>query len=409
MASKTRAEAKLLLLCLVAAASPADAPRPPVSLAPKIGSLSLPHAALTGSRWQRTPFAKRLPPLPLPLASGYVLRLDAHGKLQADPQSGWSPACAPASVLPRPWGVAVDDDVCLHLDAAPLLNIAREQPWGASLAQILYRSGLGGLCALDGCLRLGRGGAVEAVFKLSRDPTQPVLPSVLSALGPPVQPLQPAQVGSAFVAASIVPARAWDVLGNLLGGLYPLQYTLLRAQLGSLEQTRQQSLAADVLGEAARPWTIRVGHNEGGQAFFLARLQLSRALQLAPYIDLMLDTATSLSPALQYRRRDTRGPWRRQLYTNEGPGVSVALLADALVIANDETALLADIAKPLAVGRAMPRLPVQQASIWGQGRHRAATLQGAATTDNNELVVYVSLATAQPGAADVAKKPTRSQ
>ena len=147
-------------------------------------------------------------------------------------------------------------DLLFYGDVQAYYGVMVQEPGGARWAQLLRRLGLDTVQNFAGFATLRDARSVDA----DMDITVPAEHhGLLAAAGPAVAPQWPAAVPKTalrFATASLLPNEAWNVLEIALAGMWPLEYSLGRAQLGALEDELGKRWVDDALGAAPRLWTV---------------------------------------------------------------------------------------------------------------------------------------------------------
>ncbi len=131
-----------------------------------------------------------------------------------------------------------------------------QAPSSSVWPQISRRLGMGEVAQLcfDGHLTSPNTWHADILLRAKSTPR-----GLFSALGPAVPAQLAPEVGLAAahsISASVYPARLWNLFETLAAGVAPLQYTLLRVQLDSIERAVHIRWADDVLGNQPAVWTL---------------------------------------------------------------------------------------------------------------------------------------------------------
>ena len=131
-----------------------------------------------------------------------------------------------------------------------------KQPRGDVAARRITRLGLAGMQVTPFAIELPnrREARISAESVLRGD-----LRGAVSAIGPSISTEWPDHVPTdarGFFQASVIPAHVLRAVFFYLSAENPLQLTLIQAQLSALENQIGKGLDADVLGTAAKRWTV---------------------------------------------------------------------------------------------------------------------------------------------------------
>lgn len=202
--------------------------------------------------------AKALVPAPMrKSAEPQLLTVQDNGEVQRWP----TPRCkeAPRALADDLQYAALskaqpDADLRGRFDLQRWYTVLVRQPLGASYEQVIRRLGLHRMQAVLFDAKLDH--AKEWTGGI--DIKGPAPQGFFAALAPPVAPAWPVGVpaGSSFACAAVRPSKMWLVGEGVLGGVYPLEYSLARVQLDAMEDDRGKRWVEDILGDAPQLWSV---------------------------------------------------------------------------------------------------------------------------------------------------------
>ena len=237
-------------------------------------------------------------------------------------------------------------------------------PPSSSWPQISRRLGMGEVTQLcfGGRLRSSKAWQADLLLRAKATPR-----GLFSTLGPPVAPQLPSDVGLAAaqsLSASVVPSRLWNLLETLAAGVAPLQYTLLRVQLDSIEKDLRIHWADDVLGNKPAVWTLY--QNRTGD--WVGILDGADGAQAVTFLAAAVEGLADLLPGLQmqvFKKTVTMATLTIPSGSaGNGGTLHLAFLPQRIVVATTAGALTPHLKKHDRGGRAMV-LRTAAATVFG--------------------------------------------
>ena len=239
-----------------------------------------------------------------------------------------------------------------------------QAPPSSSWPQVSRRLGMGEVTQLcyGGRLLSSKAWQAEVLLRSKTTPR-----GLFSTLGPPVAPQLAPETGINAVqslSASVVPTRLWNLLETLAAGIAPLQYTLLRVQLDSIEKTLRIHWADDVLGTDPALWTLY--QNRAGD--WVGVLEGANGSQAVTFLAAAVEGLADLLPGLQinvFKKAVTMAT----LTVPSGPAgnggtLHLAFFPQRIVVATAANALAPHLKKRERAGHA-PLLRDAPATVFG--------------------------------------------
>lgn len=156
-------------------------------------------------------------------------------------------------------------DLRARLDVQSLYGLAARQANGPVIAGVVRRIGLDRLQAIDLIADVRDRETLVARATLHLPKPWDGLPV---ALGPPIAQVRPAEVPAdalSYARLSLIPARVWLAAERLCSFLAPLETTLARTQVDSIERQLGKTIVDAALGFEPRVWSLYRVHSGGRQ------------------------------------------------------------------------------------------------------------------------------------------------
>lgn len=284
---------------------------------------------------------------------------------------GWSTRAARAEGILAPAAAALastpafqrlQGDLRAHLAMPRLYGLWARRPSSDRAARIAQRLGLERLDAIDVSAQLVGRDALRMSVLASGVASGRGLADVL---GPEVPRLVPAFVPADALdvaRASVRPTKLYTLALQLLAAWSPMDAMLAQTQLKGIEAQLGKRLAEDVLGEAARTWTL---YRRRGAAGPVLVADLADADGALLFVEAFMQAAVALRRGLRYERGVLGRAPTAQL-TGAGLELVAGVVGGQLVIASGRKALEAHAA---AKGRERALGPGESAAY---GLHEGA-------------------------------------
>jgi hypothetical protein len=237
---------------------------------------------------------------------------------------------------------------------------------GPAIAGVVRRLGLAGVQAIE--LQVHPPRAPELLAE-ARVVTPGPHQDVLAAWGSPISHVVPSDIpptSRCYVRGSLRPARLWQVAEKLMFYEMPIEASLARAQLDSVEQRLQKRLLEQGLGDETHQWTWIC---DPGRQVLLAGVKDARLTGdiLAAYADLL----STLFPGLRVEHGKLGEA--RLLLIHGQQTLAMAFGGDRMVIGQSQAALGSALESGLKARR-RPGKSLSGVPVLAYGRLSAAAL-----------------------------------
>lgn len=162
---------------------------------------------------------------------------------------------------------------------------------------------------------------------------EPPRRGLLNSFGPPLLVKWPANVPDTsvnFAALSVVPARIFLLVEQIVASMWPLEYTLARAEISAIEKQLGKKIGEDIFGHKPQQWTCHQGTLAEWSCYF----PVADSDGARRFVSMVAQIAQNVFPQLRWRAVVQEGQTRYQLDVM-GQQLHLGVANDGVRVASD--------------------------------------------------------------------------